>query len=201
MFFAINDPKENQKRSTKLSCAYTLNRQKNRDSYFDLLSLFAASHRIIWWSMEVSLVYCITIRNRCSCGKASWVTNKGGGGPWPCALVIGIEVIVVATSVINTKDIAAKDIAAEFPLVNFIKTDCHDPCDKNITGNYHLKYQISCKYLVISTDNYYYSFTYFFINLCLLFYSFSVNWLKHTDSDSFDGEKTAGISFIWAKLN
>jgi hypothetical protein len=67
-----------------------------------------------------------------------------GGGLWTCALAIGIEVIVVVvTSVVNTK---AKDIAAEFPLVNFIKADYHDPCDKNITGNYYLKYQTSCKY-------------------------------------------------------
>ena len=59
--------------------------------------------------------------------------TTGAGGPWLCALAIGIEVIVVVTNVINTKDIAAKDIAAEFPLVNFIKADYHDPCDKNIT--------------------------------------------------------------------
>jgi hypothetical protein len=65
-----------------------------------------------------------------SFGLPTWV---GGPCNGDCALAIGIEVIVVVvTSVINTKDIAAKDIAAEFPLVNFIKADYHDPCNKNI---------------------------------------------------------------------
>ena len=58
--------------------------------------------------------------------------TPGAGGLWLRALAIGIEVIVVVTSVVNTKNIAAKDIAAEFPVVNFIKADYHDPCDKNI---------------------------------------------------------------------
>jgi hypothetical protein len=69
------------------------------------------------------------------------------GGLLLCAVAGGIETtMVVVTSVTNTKNIAAKDIAAEFPLMNFIKTQYHDPCDKSITGNYYLKYQISCKY-------------------------------------------------------